>query len=488
MMISFNAIPLDIRTPGQYVEIDASQARRGLPVRNPRVLLLGQMLAAGEADPLALLRVTSKQGAITAFGAASMLAQTAAVFLALNSSAEVWALPQVDDGAGVKATKTVTLTGPATGAGTLALMIAGRRVNVAVADEDTATEVATAAAAAVTAATDLPVTAGSAAGVLTLTARNAGVAGNGIDVRVNYYSDEATPPGLAVVIADGVAGATDPDIADAIAVLGDEAFDIIVMPWTSAANLTALETELADRWGPERMLDGLAITASRGSQGTLATFGDSRNSPYVSCIGANGAPNPVWEWAAALAAVVAQYGYIDPARPFQTLSLAGLLPPAEAARFTRAERELLLRDGVTTFTVDAGGVVTLERVISMYQEDSAGNADTAFLDLNTLLTLSYMRWSLRLRFAQKYPRHKLASDGVPVAAGAAVVTPKVARAELIAWARDLEAAGLLENVAGFKDALVVERDASDPNRLNALIPPDLVNQFIVFAAKIQFRL
>lgn len=487
-MISFTAIPLDLRTPGQYVEIDASQARRGLPVRNPRVLLLGQKLAAGAATALTLIRVASRQGAIDAFGAGSQLAQTAAVFLALNSSAEVWALPQADDGAGVKATKTVTLTGPATAAGTLSLMIAGRRVSVGVAVDDTATEVAAAIAAAVTAHADLPVTAGSDAGVATLTARNAGAAGNGIDVRVNYYSDEATPAGLTVAIADGVAGATDADVAAAIAVLGDEPFDIFVMPSTTAANLTALEAELADRWGPSRMLDGLAFTAYRGSQGVLASFGDGRNSPYVSCIGSKGAPNPPWEWAAAYAATVAYYGFIDPARPFQTLGLSTLAPPVEADRFTRAERELLLRDGISTFTVDAGGVVTLERAISMYQEDSAGNADTAFLDLNTLLTLSYMRWSVRLRFAQKFPRHKLASDGVPVAAGAAVVTPKVGRVELIAWARDLERAGLLENVDQFKADLVVERDASDQNRLNALIPPDLVNQFIVFAAKIQFRL
>jgi phage tail sheath gpL-like len=29
--ITFNTIPVDIRTPGQYVEIDNSKALRGLP-------------------------------------------------------------------------------------------------------------------------------------------------------------------------------------------------------------------------------------------------------------------------------------------------------------------------------------------------------------------------------------------------------------------------------------------------------------------------
>jgi phage tail sheath gpL-like len=35
---------------------------------------------------------------------------------------------------------------------------------------------------------------------------------------------------------------------------------------------------------------------------------------------------------------------------------------------------------------------------------------------------------------------------------------------------------------------VVERSDSDLNRLNALIPPDLVNQFRVLAAQVQYIL
>jgi phage tail sheath gpL-like len=34
----------------------------------------------------------------------------------------------------------------------------------------------------------------------------------------------------------------------------------------------------------------------------------------------------------------------------------------------------------------------------------------------------------------------------------------------------------------------VERDVVDPNRVNVLLPPDLVNQLRIFAALVQFRL
>ena len=49
------------------------------------------------------------------------------------------------------------------------------------------------------------------------------------------------------------------------------------------------------------------------------------------------------------------------------------------------------------------------------------------------------------------------------------------KGELLATYRQLERAGIVENYELFKQYLVVERDASDPNRLNTLFPPDYVN-------------
>lgn len=53
------------------------------------------------------------------------------------------------------------------------------------------------------------------------------------------------------------------------------------------------------------------------------------------------------------------------------------------------------------------------------------------------------------------------------------------KGELLATYRQLERAGIVENYELFKQYLVVERDASDPNRLNTLFPPDYVNQLRV---------
>jgi phage tail sheath gpL-like len=100
----------------------------------------------------------------------------------------------------------------------------------------------------------------------------------------------------------------------------------------------------------------------------------------------------------------------------------------------------------------------------------------------------YLRYALRTWFASKFPRHKLADDGVQVAAGQAVVTPKTAKAECVAWFQAMENLGLVGGIDQFKRDLVVSRDETDRNRLNMLVPPDLMNQLIVTAMTLQFRL
>ena len=488
MTVAFNAIPLDLRTPGSYVEFDSSRARRGLPRKTPRVLLIGNRegAATGSAGLLQRLYAPSEVG--PKVGARSVLGQMATAFMAANTSAEVWVLPVADDDDGVAATGTITFTAAATGAGRQAYAMAGRRVSFGVSAGDTVGTLATALAAAITAHPDLPLTAAAVAGVVTWTARNAGTQGNTIDVRANPGRDDVTPAGVAFTIVAASGGDVDPDITTPLAQMGDEPFDAVIVPWTSAATRTAILTELASRWGPERALDGLLFSARVGTQGALAAAGAALNSQFETTIGFKAPLQPVWQIAAVYAAVVMRYGAEDPARPFQTLVLPGIDAPTPSDRFTRAERELLLRDGISTWVATSNDEVALERPITTYQTDANGGEDPAYYDLNTLLTLSYLRWSLRQRIAAKYPRHKLGNDGTNYAPGQPIVTPSVLRAEVIAWFRDLEEAGLVEGIDQFKSDLIIERDESDTNRVNALIPPDIINQFRVLAARVQFRL
>ena len=167
--------------------------------------------------------------------------------------------------------------------------------------------------------------------------------------------------------------------------------------------------------------------------------------------------------------------------------LTGIPAPRQSDRFERDEREMLLTGGVATYTDTSSGT-QIERAVTTYTKNAQGAADNSYQDSETLHTLGYVLRFLRSRLTSKYGRHKLASDGTSFGEGQAVVTPKIIRSELIAAYSELETAGLVENTALFKKYLLVERDATDPNRINVLFPPDLVNQFRIFAMKIGFVL
>lgn len=488
MTISFNEIPSNIRVPFVAVEISAENAVQGAVVQPYKMLVIGQRLTAGTVAKHVPTRVTSAARAKTFFGQGSMLAHMLEKLFAVNDFTECWAVALDDDPAGVAASGTLTVTGPATASGTIFIYVGGRRITVGVNSADAQDDIAAAINTAINAAADLSVTSTVLANVVTLTAKHKGAAGNKIDVRLNYNTGEALPAGVAVAVVAMSGGTSNPVLDDAIAALGDVQYNIIVVPYTDAVSLTAIETELADRWGPLRQIEGVAFAADNGDHSALGTLGESRNSPFVSIAPSFGIPNTPWEVAASVAGVAAFYSNIDPARQFRGLALSGILAPATGDRFTFTERNLLLYDGISSLAADAGGVVRIERLITTYKTNSVGADDPSYLDVMTPLLLGFLRYDFRNYILRKYPRHKLANDGTRYGAGQAIITPKQGKAEAITKFRQWEDLGFVENAEQFKRDLICERNATDPNRLDWLLPVDIVNNFMVGGVKIAFLL
>lgn len=488
MAISFNQVPSQIRVPFLYAEFDNANAIQG-PTRQPyRTLMIGQKLSAGTQAALTPVIVSSKAQAKTLFGQGSMLHDMVQHYFNNGGVIPLTCVALDDVGAGVQATGEIAFTGTATAAGTVTAYIGGKKVQAAVASGDDASDVAAALTAAIEADDDFIVSAAATLGDVALTAKHKGAIFNELDVRVNYAVEDELPAGITAVVTAMSGGTSNPDVATVFAALDETQYVVVINPYTDSSNYTAAETELADRFGPLRQNDGYAISAHRAaSLSAQSTFGNARNSQFTVIQDVLG-PNSPWHWASALAGVIAQYGSIDPARPFQTLPLIGLLPPTSSERRTLEERNTLLYSGITSFDVDAGDVVRVDRVITTYKENALGAEDTSYLDLNTLLTLSYLRYDYRNRILLKFPRHKLANDGTRFGPGQAIVTPKVMKAETINIFKEWELLGLVEGVDQFKEDLIVERNASDVNRLDVLLPPDLVNQLIVTGVKIGFLL
>lgn len=485
-------IPSALRVPFVAVEIDNTRAGSGSSTLAYRALLIGQKLATGSAAANSLHRITNADQVIALAGAKSQLHRMAEAFFAGSKAIECWIGVLADDGAGVTATNTLTFTGPATAPGTLAVYIGGRAVRVGVDTGDTAANVAAALVAAIGSNFGVTAAVGGSGSehVVTLTNRHKGAWGNELDVRLNYQQGESLPGGVGVTITAPTGGTSSPVLTSLIAALGDSWFHVIAHPYTDATSLSALETELASRFGPMRMIDGVALTAKHAAFGTVAALGETRNSPHSSILRTSGSPTPPDEYAAHTAAVVAVSASADPALPFQTLALPWILPPAEVDRDTLEERNQLLYDGIATTRVGPGEQVQIDRLITTYRQNAAGADDESYLDATTLFTLMLARYTFRNRIATRYPRHKLGRDGVRYPRGEAVITPAIGRAEAVAWfvAHSTTSPVIFDpgSLDQFKAGLLVEIDANNPNRLNFLLPPDLIGQLVVGAATLQF--
>ena len=136
MTISFDQIPANIRIPFTAVEFNASDASQGPALLAYRALIIGQKLAAGSGVADTVYKITRADEAIAIAGRGSMLHRQAIAWFAANTSTELWIGVLDDDGAGVSASGTITVTGAATADGVLAIYMGGKRLAVAVSDAD----------------------------------------------------------------------------------------------------------------------------------------------------------------------------------------------------------------------------------------------------------------------------------------------------------------------------------------------------------------
>ncbi len=489
MTVPFATIPQNLRTPLFFVEFDNSMANTATATQ--RTLLIGQMLEGAAGKDSIPERITSGTQAAERFGRGSMLHTEADAYFRNDTAGEVWVLPLADTESQTAAAGKLKITSAANDTGVISLYIAGIRVQMAVVATDTAEVIANGLATVINRNTNLPVIAAAETDTVTLTAKNKGAHGNGIDIRLNYLGltgGESTPSGFEMTVTAMTGGNGSPDLLNGLANLKDRSFDFIVNPYTDTASLDVVKTFLADRWAWDKQLYGHSYGVITGTYGQLADFGEKRNDQHASLLGVNGSPSPDYQWSAAYTGAITQSLRNDPGRPLQTLVISGVLPPDDTKILEQTERNNLLYSGISTFTVDDDGTVRIENIITTYQKNAYGDNDDSYLQVETLYLLMFVSRYLRTQVTSKFGRMKLAEDGTRFAPGAAIVTPNVIKAELIAQYGFLEFNGHVQDAKGFAKGLKVERNSQNPNRVDVLWTGTLINQLRVFALLNQFRL
>lgn len=466
--IDFDAIPGSIRVPGQYIEFNTRNAVQGLPQNPQKVLMVAPMLTAGIQPALEPVQLFSDAEAADLFGQGSLAHLMVRQAFANNPYLDLTVIGIADHSAGVQATATVTLSGTATAPGVAEITIGGKQVSTAVNTGETAATVAGRLKTAITAA-DVTVTASGSGAAVTLTAKHKGEIGNESGLTVSTGNT-----GLTYQANAFTGGAKNADIATALSKVAGKHYHIICSPFSDDANAKALSNHITNVSNAIEQRGCIGVLGMSATLSTATTATGKINDGCITCAWYKGAVEPNGIIAAGYAAVLAFEE--DPAKPLNTLEIKGLAVTPDAQWPLFAECNNALYNGLTPLTV-VNNRVQIMRAVSTYTKSANNTDDPALLDITTIRTLDYVRRSVKERIALRFPRDKLSDR----------LLPKV-KSEILDVLIKLDQAEIIENAEANKGKLVVARAQNDPNRVNAIIPADVVNGLHVFAGRIDLIL
>jgi len=422
-----------------------------------------------------------------------------------------------------KAQHTITVTGPATDNGVLSWGILDEIFAIGVIAGSTAAEVATGMAAVMKRWIDLPFDVeqgtgvtpgdpptGAPTNVITLTAKNAGSAGNWFEPVMNPNFGDRFPAGLGLELETTRAGVGVVDVVPALPVMACQ-FDCVATGFEDeiANNLVMLAIRNNWRCTVQGDFKGGHLFHSRtGTCGLIYAYGMDRNNPEETVIpipgpgadypDAPGYKYPGYMLAAAAASRTCCTACYDPSRPVQYDNgiLGCMYDQRKCTTIWDQECKKMFYDaGIMNWDVanTRGARMTMiwiEEPLTTYKWDPAtGAPDGAWQRMESRYTVTKFVRDLGYWYRRHYASVSLVSDGVAIPAGKRAVNPRIMQASILAWFRGTQLGWTAElGPVPLEEMIRVERTNTpqfcDPNRLNVLIDLDLVNQLARIATTI----
>jgi phage tail sheath gpL-like len=383
-------------------------------------------------------------------------------------SIPVWVYPLAEDAAGVAAVGSITPSGPATVTATYWVRIAGvLSAPLTVVNGDSVATIADKIVAAIDAVLEMPVDAADGATDVDLAVKWKGASGNDITVEVLDVTGSAPTTGLTFAIVQPTTGATDPDVAPALAMLGSTWITMIVNT-LGPSNTAALDSIAAvgeGRWGQLLRRPFVCFTGNPEPVVGTATAGTAaRPSDRVNCqLVAPGSVHSPAQIAAAQVREIAKVANDNPPTDYGSRVVRGLIPGADAVQWDYAERDLAVKAGSSTVE-PRDGLVRISDVVTHYRP--TGEVPPAYryvVDIMKLMTIIY---NADLEFSKpEWNGAPLIPDGQPTANPNAR-TPSAAKAAWCSIIDSLALEAILSDPQMSKKNTFASVDPQNPKRLN----------------------
>jgi len=288
-LIPITGVPSNFRVPGQYAEVIFAQGPSTASTGPREVIIIAPKTATGTYVVNTVNSVTNENLAEVGGGSGSPLHRALRMVLRSNKQTKLWALPYdaSSGGGSAAATSTVTYAGAPTKTGVTTVTIASEPCSVSFSTTDTPTTIAANLVLVVNSRTFLPVTATSALGVVTLTAKIAGASqGDGtvpvIRVRAEIDTGVTTTVASSGHLGSVVAGADGAvtelsNLTAALATIEARRFYYMGITMFSSTALTALRTHITNKSEPRPGLRSVGVAAFNGILATAQTTATGQN-------------------------------------------------------------------------------------------------------------------------------------------------------------------------------------------------------------------
>lgn len=440
------------------------------------IVIIGQGTTAKQGVggyPLTKWRATGAAAGGARFGHGSLIHQALRELYPLDGSGvgtiPVDVLPLNDAEDADAAAGSIVPSGTATASGTYFARVSGvLSAPVSVSNGDTVATICDKFVAAINAVLDMPVIAADGTTDVDLTAKWAGATGNEITVEVLNSRLEVPISGLTFTITQPTAGATDPDVAPALAMLGSEWVTLVVnslLPSDTTA-LGKISDAGEARWGQLVRKPFVALTGNTTADVSSATtVTAARTSDRVNAqVVAPGSVHLPVQVAAAHAREIAKVANDNPPTDYGARALRTLLPGSDADNWDYVERDTAVKAGSGTVEL-RDGFLRIGDVVTMYHP--AGEVPPAYRYVVDIVKLQQIIYNLDLEFSKpEWAGAPLIPDGQPTVNPNAK-TPSMAKAKICGILDSLGLNAIISDPATAKKNTTTGINAQNPKRLDA---------------------